>query len=100
VLDKIEEEIAELRAELRHGQEPGKRTEDEAGDLFFALVNLARHLGHDPEQALRGTNAKFERRFRFIEQALAKEGRGPQDATLDEMEALWVAAKKGEKPFA
>jgi ATP diphosphatase len=100
VLDKIEEEIAELRAELRHGQEPGKRTEDEAGDLFFALVNLARHLGHDPEQALRGTNAKFERRFRFIEQALAKEGRGPQDATLDEMEALWVAAKKAEKPIA
>ena len=94
VLDKIEEEIAELRAELKGA--PGRRTEDEVGDLLFALVNLARHLGHDPEQALRGTNAKFERRFRRIEAELAEQGRSPQDATLGEMEALWVKAKQAE----
>jgi len=98
VLDKIEEEIAELRAELEASAKPGARTEDEMGDLLFALVNLARHLGHDPEQALRGTNAKFERRFRRIEAALAETGRTMADAGLEEMEALWVAAKRAEKP--
>ena len=96
VLDKIEEEIAELRAELKAGSKPGPRTEDELGDLLFALVNLARHLGHDADQALRGTNAKFERRFRFIETELAKAGRRPDQASLDEMEALWQRAKKVE----
>jgi nucleoside triphosphate diphosphatase len=96
VLDKIEEEIAELRAELKAGSKPGPRTEDELGDLLFALVNLARHLGHDADQALRGTNAKFERRFRFIESELAKAGRRPDEASLDEMEALWQRAKKVE----
>lgn len=96
VLDKIEEEIGELRAELKTGSKPGPRTEDELGDLLFALVNLARHLGHDADQALRGTNAKFERRFRFIEAELAKAGRRPDQASLDEMEALWQRAKKAE----
>jgi len=106
VLDKIEEEIAELRAEI--GPEigdsaaatPNPRIEDEVGDLLFALVNLARHLGCDPEQTLRGTNAKFERRFRSIEAALAKQGRGPADASLEEMEELWAAAKRAEKTGA
>ena len=64
--------------------------------MLFALVNLARHLGHDADQALRGTNAKFERRFRFIEAELAKAGRRPDQASLDEMEALWQGAKKIE----
>ena len=96
VLDKIEEEIAELRAELKAGSKPGSRTEDELGDLLFALVNLARHLGHDADQALRGTNAKFERRFRFIEAELTKAGKRPDQASLDEMEALWRRAKKME----
>ncbi len=101
VLDKIEEEIAELRTELmktglKAGSKPDPRTEDELGDLLFALVNLARHLGHDADQALRGTNAKFERRFRIIEAELAKSGRRPDQASLDEMEALWQRAKKAE----
>jgi ATP diphosphatase len=60
---------------------------------MFAVVNLARHTGADPEQALRRTNAKFERRFAAIEAALAAEGRTPSDASLEEMEALWQAAK-------
>jgi len=96
VLDKIEEEIGELRAEMRKSPGGGSQTAEEIGDLLFALVNLARHLGHDPEQALRDANAKFERRFRFIEQALAKSGTTPGEAGLDEMEKLWQQSKKTE----
>ena len=99
VLDKIEEEIAELRAELKGGvaKADPARVADEIGDLLFALANLARHLKTDPETALRGCNEKFERRFRSIEQALAAQGRLPKDASLDEMEALWVEAKRKER---
>jgi MazG family protein len=99
VLDKIEEEIAELRAELKSGTAKADpaRVADEIGDLLFALANLARHLKTDAETALRACNAKFERRFRMIEQALAKQGRSPKDATLEEMEALWVDAKRAER---
>lgn len=97
VLDKIEEEIAELRSELAAGPGAGKdRIEDELGDLMFALVNLARRLDVDPDGALRRTNAKFERRFRQIEASLRDGGRKPEDATLAEMEALWQAAKAEE----
>ena len=96
VLDKIEEEIGELRAELDDGAKP-EAVKDEVGDLLFALANLARHLGVDPEAALRGGNAKFERRFRSIEAALAAEGRRPEQASLKEMEALWVEAKAEER---
>jgi len=96
VLDKLEEEIGELRAEIDQGGTPA-RVADEVGDLLFVLVNLARHLKVDPETALRGCNAKFERRFNFIEASLAAEGRAPKDATLDEMEELWVRAKKAER---
>lgn len=96
VLDKIEEEIGELRAELDDGAKP-EAVKDEVGDLLFALANLARHLGVDPEAALRGCNAKFERRFRSIETALAAEGRRPEQASLEEMEALWVEAKAEER---
>ncbi|MGQ0675450.1 MAG: nucleoside triphosphate pyrophosphohydrolase [Rhodospirillales bacterium] len=96
VLDKIEEEIAELRAELKSGAALA-RMQDEIGDLLFAIANLARHVKTDPETALRGCNAKFERRFRSIEQALAKQSRSPGDASLEEMEALWVEAKRKER---
>jgi MazG family protein len=93
VLAKIEEEIGEIRAELATAA-PRERLAGEVGDLLFAVVNLARHLGLDGEAALRATNAKFERRFRAIEDALAATGRRLEDASLDEMEALWQAAKR------
>ncbi|MGB8313610.1 MAG: nucleoside triphosphate pyrophosphohydrolase [Aestuariivirga sp.] len=91
VYDKISEEIAEFRAA------PESERASEFGDLLFALANVARHLGIDPEDALRATNAKFERRFRHIELELAKRGKSPQDSNLDEMDALWNAAKEFEK---
>ena len=96
VLDKFEEEIAELRAELEEGAS-AERLSDEIGDLLFAAVNLARHLDVDSEAALRQANAKFERRFRAIEQALGASGRRLEDASLDEMEALWQRAKIAER---
>lgn len=95
VLDKLDEEVAELRAELP-GADPA-RLADEVGDLLFVLANLARKLDLDPERCLREANQKFARRFGFIEQALAAEGRQPAEASLDEMEALWVAAKQEER---
>jgi len=85
VLAKIEEEAREV-AEAAETADPD-RIEDEVGDLLFVVTNLARHLKVDPEAALRRTNAKFTRRFRYIEAALNAEGRTPQDATLDEMDA-------------
>jgi nucleoside triphosphate diphosphatase len=93
VLDKIDEEIGELRHELASNDHAPERLEDEIGDILFALVNLARHVGVDPDAALRRTNAKFVRRFRYIERMLAEQGRPLTDADLDEMEALWQAAK-------
>ncbi|ADH89079.1 MazG family protein [Ancylobacter novellus DSM 506] len=91
VLDKIREEIAEVEAEIDSGDR--EAAAGEVGDLLFALANLARHLDVDPEAALRGTNEKFVRRFAHIEDTLAENGRRPADASLDEMEALWQAAK-------
>ncbi|MEM9843821.1 MAG: MazG nucleotide pyrophosphohydrolase domain-containing protein, partial [Pseudomonadota bacterium] len=67
--------------------------EEEMGDLLFVMANLARHLSVDPEQALRRANAKFTRRFQYIEAQLAKAGKRPEDSTLEEMDALWDAAK-------
>ncbi|MGJ4939378.1 nucleoside triphosphate pyrophosphohydrolase [Bradyrhizobium sp. HKCCYLS1011] len=95
VLQKIREEADEIEAAL----DTGDATElmEETGDLLFALVNLARHANVDPEMALRATNAKFERRFAYIEQALATDGRAPADASLDEMDELWNEAKAKEK---
>jgi MazG family protein len=92
VLAKIEEEIAEIRHEIT-AQAPRERLADELGDVLFAVANLARHLKLDPEAALRGTNAKFQRRFGRIEQWLAEDGRAPTDSTLAEMDALWERAK-------
>jgi ATP diphosphatase len=96
VVAKIEEELAELKAELADAA-PKERLADEVGDLLFALVNLARHLEVDGEAALRATNAKFERRFRAIEDALRARGRRLEEASLDEMEALWQEAKAAER---
>ena len=95
VLAKIREEADEIEAEIVSGRhaEAGQ----EVGDLLFAVVNLARHLGADPEDALRATNAKFERRFATIERALADRGRSPAESTLAEMDALWNDAKAAEK---
>src|SRR5437868_6680694 len=91
VLHKIREEADEIEAALeRHDAE---ELAGETGDLLFALVNLARHVGADPEHALRATNAKFERRFSYIERALAAQGRSLEHASLDEMDALWNEAK-------
>lgn len=95
VFDKLDEEIGEIRAELADGRNQDRLTE-EVGDLLFAAVNLARHLGVDGEAALRDANRKFERRFRAIEDALRAEGRPIEAASLDEMETLWQTAKARE----
>jgi ATP diphosphatase len=118
---KLEEETTELRAELKalparpfDPQSVGKgiagsgqpqipaelreRLEDEVGDLFFVLVNLARYLSLDPESALRKTNRKFKRRFQWMEARLRASGRAPQQASMDELETLWQEAKQQEKP--
>jgi ATP diphosphatase len=91
VLRKIREEADEIEAALDDGDTEGLA--EETGDLMFALVNLARHVGADPDLALRGTNAKFERRFAYIERQLATQGRSLGEASLDEMDALWNEAK-------
>ena len=94
VLAKIREEAGEIEAELDANKSEAAA---EVGDLLFAVVNLARHLDADPEDVLRQTNLKFERRFAAIEQALAARGKTPMDATLAEMDALWDEAKKAER---
>ena len=93
VLDKIEEELEELKAEVSNGG-GADRLEDEVGDLLFAVVNLARHIDIEPEQALRRANAKFERRFKAVESALAERGKTPRTSDLQEMDALWNEAKR------
>jgi nucleoside triphosphate diphosphatase len=116
---KLEEETVELREELKAlpalAQRPAEtgvagsgkpqvpdhlreRLEDEVGDLFFVLVNIARYLSLDPESALRKTNRKFKRRFQWMEERLRASGRMPQDTSMDELESLWRLAKLGEKP--
>jgi ATP diphosphatase len=95
VLAKIVEEAHEL-TEARERLAP-EEIEAEFGDLLFVIANLARHLKVDPEAALRRANAKFTRRFEAIEAALAATGRRPEDSTLEEMDALWNAAKAAER---
>jgi nucleoside triphosphate diphosphatase len=95
VVDKVAEEAGEIAEAQAQGAGPEK-LEEEVGDLLFVIANLARHLHVDPEKALRAANAKFVRRFSLIEAALAKQGRTPAVASLDEMEALWQEAKKSE----
>jgi ATP diphosphatase len=94
VLHKIREEADEIEDALDRGD--AGELAAETGDLLFALVNLARHVGADPEAALRGTNAKFERRFAYIERALAAQGHSLEGASLAEMDALWNEAKSAE----
>jgi uncharacterized protein YabN with tetrapyrrole methylase and pyrophosphatase domain len=117
---KLEEETVELREELKavpmlpfKDQSVGKgiagsgkpqvppalreRLEDEVGDLFFVLVNIARYLSLDPESALRKTNRKFKRRFQWMEERLRASGRAPQQASMDELETLWQQAKQQEE---
>ncbi len=98
VLAKLDEEVEELRVEIRAGDLDKAR--EELGDLLFVCVNLARDLEVDPEDALRAANAKFVRRFRFIERALQAEGKRPDQSTLEEMDGLWNAAKADEKAKA
>jgi MazG family protein len=119
LFDKLQEETAELKEELKHLPAPvrsagrgvagsGKpqvpeelrhRLEDELGDLFFVLVNIARYLSLDSESALRKTNRKFKRRFQWMEEQLRSSGRTPQQATMDELESLWQHAKQQEQSF-
>ena len=95
VLDKIEEEIAELRHEMASGSAP--KLEEELGDLLFAVANLARQLNLEPEAALQAANAKFARRFKAVEGKLAANGTAPEGASLAEMDALWDEVKRDEQ---
>jgi MazG family protein len=118
LFEKLAEETDELRDELNSGATGGvspagkgvagsgkpqvspelhERLEDEVGDLFFVLVNIARYLALDPEQALRKTNRKFRRRFQWMEEQLRASGRGPGQASMEELEQLWQQAKRLEK---
>jgi MazG family protein len=116
LFEKLQEETSELKAELKQLSVPpgplgkgvagsGKprvpellrhRLEEEVGDMFFVLVNIARYLSLDPESALKKTNRKFKRRFQWMEEQLRSGGRTPQEASMEELEALWQAAKASE----
>ena len=110
-VDKLDEEIAEFKAEVRQhvclqadtnagtaeGQHQHERLAAEIGDVLFCVVNVCRYLKIDPEQALKRTNASFERRFRYVERGLARQGKAPQDATLEEMDKLWDEGKAEER---
>ncbi len=93
---KVREEIDELEAEIERGDLAEAAAE--TGDLLFSIVNLARHLRIEPEQALRATNDRFMRRFAYIEQALLKQGKSIKQATLEEMDLLWEEAKRKNVP--
>jgi MazG family protein len=96
ILDKLKEEIGELTAEIDAGA-PKAKLADELGDILFVCVNLARHLGLDPEDALRGTNAKVVRRFKHVEQTIKARGDKLGGVPLDAMDALWDEAKRLER---
>ncbi|MGL4811496.1 MAG: MazG nucleotide pyrophosphohydrolase domain-containing protein, partial [Beijerinckiaceae bacterium] len=95
VLAKMQEEIEELKQEII--AKNSSAAQEEVGDLLFAAANLARHLEIDPEEAMRLTNGKFERRFRYIERALAAQGKSLAESSLEEMDALWNVAKAQER---
>jgi len=95
VLEKIEEELSELREAIAEGKQD--HIEGEIGDMFLSLVNLCRFVQTNPEDALRSSLERFTARFSFIEESLKKEGRSPQDATMEEMDLLWNAAKETER---
>lgn len=95
VVAKLDEEVEELKVEI--AAEDKAKTQDELGDVLFVLANIARTLDIDPEAALRQSNAKFERRFRYIEDALQAKGSNPHQSDLAEMDDLWNQAKRAEK---
>lgn len=95
VVDKVREELGEVLEAM--SENDAEAIGEEVGDLLFVVTNLARHLKVDPESALRAANSKFERRFRYIEQALREAGRALGDCALEELDALWGEAKKLEK---
>ncbi len=95
VLDKLQEELDEVLEAMAEGDP--QHIAEEMGDLLFVAVNLARHLKVEPEAALRAANRKFERRFQFIEQALRAAGKGMEDCSLEELDALWGEAKRLER---
>jgi len=97
LVDKLNEEVAELQVEIAAEPQDKAKLSDEVGDLLFVAVNMARKLGIDPETALTDCNRKFEHRFNYIEQSLEKENKSIDDASLDEMETLWQEAKQ-QKP--
>jgi uncharacterized protein YabN with tetrapyrrole methylase and pyrophosphatase domain len=118
LFEKLGEETAELRENLKEFPAPGPRPEgrgvagsgrqtipddlrvrleEEVGDLFFVLVNMARYLALDPESALRKTNRKFRRRFQWMEQRLHERGSTPENTPMEELESLWQQAKQQEK---
>ena len=92
VLEKLNEELAELDGARKTGTQ--EELQDEIGDLLFVIVNIARFLKVDPEQALRGTNSKFRRRFDFVETGLEAQGKSLKESTIEEMESLWQEAKR------
>ena len=94
VIDKLHEELAELQAEI--GGDPA-RIREELGDLLFVVANLARKLDVEPEDALRSANAKFARRFSYVEERLQAQGRTPEQSTLEEMDALWNEVRAADK---
>jgi tetrapyrrole methylase family protein/MazG family protein len=95
ILAKLQEEVRELQEAF--AREDSQKTADEVGDLLFVVVNVARFLGIDPETALRRTNSKFSRRFRYVESAIKQRGLELKNTPLAEMDALWEEAKKAEK---
>ena len=96
VFEKLDEETRELHAARNEAEPDGEEMENEIGDMLFVIVNIARFLKVDPEQALRKTNAKFRRRFGHVESGLAAQGKSIREATIEEMEALWQHAKLAE----
>lgn len=95
VVDKVREELDEVLEAMSAND--SEAMAEEIGDLLFVVVNLARHLKADPETALRAANAKFERRFRFIEQVLREQGREMQACSLEELDSIWAQAKREER---
>lgn len=94
IFDKLTEETVELKEAIASGD--GQKINEEVGDLLFVIQNLARHLDVEPETALKETNRKFRKRFKFVEDALESKGRGINSASLDEMDNLWNEAKRAE----
>ena len=100
VIEKLDEEVSELKEAVSHQSPSHKEISDEVGDLLFVAVNVARLLGVDPESALKASNRKFRRRFRYIEDRLKEQGRKPADSDHTEMDALWDEAKEMEKKIS